>query len=111
MKYEITEKYNAMVITFEKKLMGGPGAEDFANEISQLLESGKKNIIADLSGVGFVNSTGIGILIRTFTTVKNAGGELKLAGMSEKIEGLLSITKLNSVFSIYSTAEEAANSF
>lgn len=111
MKYNIDEQYNAVVISFKKKLIGGPESERLSEDIHRLLEKEKKNLVADLSDVAFVNSTGIGILIRAFTTVKNAGGELKLAGMSEKINGLLSITKLNSVFDIHASVDEAVKSF
>lgn len=111
MKYSTSELYNAAVISFKGKLMGGPEAQDFHNTVSSFLAEGKKNIIVEMSDVKFVNSSGIGNIVRAFSTVKDAGGELKLAGVTDKIEGLLSITKLNSVFSQYPTVDEAAKSF
>jgi len=65
----------------------------------------------DLKETGFVNSSGLGMLISGYTTVKNGGGDLKLANLTEKIESLLVITKLNTVFANYDTVEEAINSF
>ncbi|MCO6473465.1 MAG: STAS domain-containing protein [Melioribacteraceae bacterium] len=111
MKFSTSEVYNAAVISFKGKLMGGPDAENFHNKLVEFLESGKKNIVIDMSSVNYVNSTGIGNLIRGYTTVKNNGGHLKLAGLTDKIEGLLSITKLNSVFEQYATIDEAAKNF
>ncbi len=111
MKFTTSEVYNAAVISFKGKLMGGPEAQEFHDALSNYLNEGKKNIIIDMSGVKFVNSSGIGNLVRGFSTVKDAGGKLKLAGVTDKIDGLLSITKLNSVFEQHKTIEEAAKSF
>ena len=91
--------------------MGGPDAVDFHNKISEYLESGKKNIILEMSDVKYVNSSGIGNIVRAFSTVKEAGGKLKLAGVSDKVEGVLSITKLLSIFELFNSVEDAAKSF
>ncbi len=111
MKFTTNEVYNAAVIAFKGKLMGGPEAQEFHDTLKGYLDSGKKNIIIDMSDVKFVNSSGIGNIVRGFTTVKEAGGNLKLAGVTDKIDGLLSITKLNSVFEQFPSVEEAAKSF
>jgi len=111
MKFIIDEVYNAKVITVKGKLRGGPEAEDFNNILQSTITNNKKNVVVDLSDVGYVNSSGIGILVRGFTTMKNAEGDLKLAGISDKVKGVLAITKLNSVFEQFPTVEEAAKSF
>jgi anti-sigma B factor antagonist len=111
MKFSTSEVYNAAVLSFKGKLMGGPDSKDFHSKIDDYLNSGKKNIIIDLSEVKFVNSSGLGNIVRAFSTVKDAGGALKLSGNTEKIEGLLSITKLDSIFEQYPTIEEASKSF
>ncbi len=77
----------------------------------KLLDEGKKNVVLDLDGVTVLNSSGFGILVASYTTIKNGGGGLKLARISTKIDGLLSITKLNQIFEHYSTVEEALESF
>ncbi len=111
MKLKITEKYNAVVFEIKGKLLGGPEATELNDSIKKYLEEGKKNIVIDLSGVTYVNSTGMGTLIRNYTTVMNSGGKLKLASINERMRGLLSITKLNQIFEIYDTVEDAVNSF
>ena len=111
MKYNISEQYNAVVISFKGKLMGGPDAQDFQNHVSNFLEQGKKNIIIEMSDVKFADSSGIGSIIKAYTTVKGAGGQLKLAGLTDKIKGVLSIVKLDSIFEQYPTVDEAAKSF
>ena len=111
MKFNTSEVYNAVVFSFKGKLMGGPEAQEFHNKLDEFLNAGKKNIIVEMSDVKFVNSSGLGNIVRGFSTVKDAGGQMKLAGATEKIDGLLSITKLNSVFEQHKTVEEAAKSF
>lgn len=111
MKFSSSENYNAAIIAFKGKLRGGPEAQKFQDHVAGLLEQGKKNIIVDMSDVKFVDSSGIGNIVRAFSTVKDAGGQLKLAGLTDKIQGLLSITKLNSVFEQYPTVEDASKSF
>ena len=111
MKFNKSEVYNSAVISFKGKLRGGPDAQEFQDYISSLLANGKKNIIVNMQDVSFVDSSGIGNIIRAFSTVKEAGGQLKLAGLNNKIQGVLSITKLNSIFEQFPTVEEASKSF
>lgn len=111
MKLNINERYNSVIIEIKGDLVGGPPAEEFQETLRKTLEEGKYNVIVDLSGVKYMNSTGIGILIRGYTTVKTAGGVLKLASLNEKIKGVLSITQLNKVFEIHNNVDEAVNSY
>lgn len=111
MKFNTSEVYNAAVISFKGKLRGGPDAQKFQDQIASFIDQGKKNIIVNMSDVSFVDSSGIGNIVRAFSTVKDAGGSLKLAGVTDKIDGLLSITKLNSVFQQFPSIDEAAKSF
>lgn len=111
MKFSTSEVYNAAVISFKGKLRGGPDAQQFQDHISKLLSDGKKNIIVNMSDVSFVDSSGLGNIVRAYSHVKDSGGNLKLAGVSDKINGVLAITKLNSVLELFPTVEKASNSF
>lgn len=111
MKVKIEEKYNAAIIELKGNLIGGENASLFREKLYKLINQGKKNLVVDMSDVKLVSSTGIGILISGYTTIKNAGGELKLASISDKVEGVLSITKLNQIFNIYNNVDEAVKSF
>lgn len=111
MKYEISERYNCVVIEFKGKVMGGPDATNFNDDLHELIDDGKKEVIVDLSKVSFMNSSGLGILIGGLTTMRNAGGDLRIAGASERIESLLVVTKLITVFDNYRTVEEAVESY
>lgn len=111
MNYDINERYNCVVIEFSGDLKGGPDASDFNDDLHGLIEEGKKQVIADLSSVKFMNSSGLGILIGGLTTMRNAGGNLKIAGADKRIESLLMVTKLLTVFDSYRTLEEAVESY
>ena len=77
----------------------------------EFIEQDKKQFIVDLSAVDWMNSTGLGILISGYTTLRNNGGKLKLANVTEKIKTLLVITKLDPVFESYDSIAEAIKSF
>lgn len=111
MKYDISEKYNCVVITFKGKLMGGPQAEAFRDDLHKLIEQGKKEVVVDLGKVSFMNSSGLGLLIGGLTTMKNAGGDMVICRADEKIESLLMVTQVIKVFKHYRSLDEAVNSF
>jgi len=89
----------------------GEGSVDLRNAIRGLVEQGKKKILLNLGGVKNVDSSGIGELIANFTTVRREGGQLKLLNLTEKIQNLLVITKLLTVFDAYDNEADALNSF
>jgi anti-sigma B factor antagonist len=89
----------------------GEGSVDLRNAIRGLVEQGKKKILLNLGGVKNVDSSGIGELIANFTTVRREGGQLKLLNLTEKIQNLLVITKLLTVFDAYDSEADALNSF
>jgi anti-sigma B factor antagonist len=90
--------------------MGGDETALFHGTIHEYLDKNKKNFIIDLSKVDWMNSVGLGMLISALTTVKNAGGRLVLANI-DKIESILTITRLITVFEHYDNREEALKSF
>jgi len=75
------------------------------------LKKSKKNVVVDLAKVKFMNSSGLGMLIGALTTMRKAGGELKIANATDKIESLLIVTKLITVFSHYKSVDQAVESF
>ena len=111
MNYTINERYNCIVIEFSGNMMGGPDASTFNDDLHDLIDQDKKEVVADLSSVKFMNSSGLGILIGGLTTMRNAGGDLRIAGADKRIESLLMVTKLITVFNSYRTVEEAVESY
>ncbi len=111
MKIKTSERYGAVIIELKGNVMGGEDTKDFTGLLHKFIDEGKKNIVIDLSDVKFMNSSGLGMLISGLTTMKKADGNLKLARVTEKIESLLIITKLITIFESFETVEEAVKSF
>lgn len=110
MRTKLVEKYNAVIIELKGNVMGGDDTKEFTETLHKLIDEGKKNVIVDLSGVKFMNSSGLGMLISGLTTMKRAEGNLKLANVTDKIESLLIITKLITIFESYESIDDAVKS-
>jgi len=110
---KLTDRVEGDVAILEPKgkIMGGPDATLLHDKLHDYIDQNKKKVIIDLSKVEWMNSTGLGILISGLTTMRNNAGELKLAGITEKIESLLTITKLITVFDYYDNVDQALESF
>ena len=111
MKTKISERYSAVVIELKGNVMGGGDTKDFNDMLAKLIDEGKTNIVVDLHDVKFMNSSGLGMLIGGLTTVKKSEGTFRLSRVTDKIESLLIITKLITIFETYKTVEEAVASF
>ncbi len=111
MKLSSKEVDGITIIALEGNVLGGPDASALNDQLHKFTEKRKKNIIVDLSKVQSMNSSGLSMLITALTTMKNAGGDLRLAAASKKIESLLVITKLSTVFELYPTVKKAIASF
>lgn len=111
MSFNLSEKYNCVIIEFKGNVMGGPDAVSLNEQLHELIEQGKTNIVVNLSKVKFMNSSGLGMLIGALTTMRKAGGDLRIANATDKIESLLVITKLITVFKHFKTLDEALASF
>ncbi|MBX2819641.1 MAG: STAS domain-containing protein [Rhodothermaceae bacterium] len=111
MNFNVDEKYNAVVITLKGNVMGGPDGAKLHDTLHDLKEEGKKNVVVDLSKTKFMNSSGLGMLISGMTTMRNAGGDLRLANVADRIQSLLVITKLITVFKHYDSVDDAVNSY
>jgi len=111
MKLSSREIQDLVVLEPKGKIMGGPDASLLHDQLHEYIKQGKKKVIIDLSKVDWMNSTGLGILISALTTLKKNQGELKLANVTDKIQSLLTITKLVTVFETYDSVDQAAGSF
>lgn len=99
------------ILEMSGKLMGGPDADAFDEIVKTLIHEGCKNVIVHMDKVKWVNSTGLGILISGYTTLKKNGGELKLLKVSDRIENIFIVSKLFTVFESYQDEDEAIQSF
>ncbi|MGB9774157.1 MAG: STAS domain-containing protein [Bacteroidota bacterium] len=106
-----SEDRGVTVLTLKGSIMGGPDALALNEHLHHLVEQGARRIVVDLKAVDAMNSSGLGMLIGGLTTMRNAGGDLKLANASAKIKDLLTITKLLTIFEHYDSTDSAVASF
>src|SRR6185503_4692022 len=99
------------ILDLDGKVTIGEGSVALRGTIRRLLGEGKNNILLNLGGVGYVDSSGIGELVSSFTAVKKEGGSLKLLNLTQKIQDLLAITKLLTVFDVFEDEGEALSSY
>ena len=99
------------VIKLEGKITIGAGDSQLREVITNSLNSGKTNILLDMGGVTTIDSSGIGELVGSYTTVTNRGGKLKLLHLPAKLNELLHVTQLITVFEVYENEPDALASF
>ena len=110
---EIVERTvsDVTVLDLKGKMTLGEGDELLKDKINSLLASGKKKLLLNLECVPYIDSAGLGEVVRTYTTVSRQGGSLKLLNLTKRIEDLLSITKLLTVFDTFDSEAEAVKSY
>lgn len=99
------------IISLQGKITIGAGDTQLREVITNAVNEGKNKILLDLSGVTTIDSSGIGELVGSFTTVTNRGGKLKLLHLPAKLNELLHVTQLITVFEVYEDEQEAIKSF
>lgn len=99
------------ILKLEGKITIGAGDQQLREVISGMVNEGKIKILLDMSGVTTIDSSGIGELVGSYTTVANRGGKLKLLHLPAKLNELLHITQLITVFEVYENEQEGVSSF
>jgi anti-sigma B factor antagonist len=99
------------ILDLKGKITLGEGDEALKDKINSLVHQNQKRILLNLEGVPYIDSAGLGEVVRTYTTVSRQGGQLKLVNLTKRITDLLSITKLLTVFETFDTEQEALKSF
>jgi anti-sigma B factor antagonist len=99
------------ILDLSGKITIGEGSVQLREAVSRLLAEGKQKILLNLGDVGYVDSSGIGELVSSYTTTSNKGGQLKLLNLTKKIQDLLMITKLLTVFETHDSEEAALASY
>ena len=105
------EVAHVIVLDVHGRIVLGDEIGDLRDAVHGLLESGKKKIILNLADVDYIDSSGVGELVGCYTTVRNAGGELKLLNLTQKVQDVLYVTKLYTVFDIRDDEFTAVKSF
>ena len=99
------------ILDLKAKITLGEGDEALREKINQLIGQNKKRILLNLAEVPYIDSAGLGEVVRTYTTVSRQGGQLKLVNLTKRITDLLSITKLLTVFEAFDSESEALKSY
>ena len=99
------------ILDMKGKMTLGDGDELLRKKVASLLDKGEKQIILNLGDVPYIDSAGLGEIVRTYTTVSRQTGSLKLLNLTKRITDLLSITKLLTVFDTFDNENEAVKSF
>jgi anti-sigma B factor antagonist len=98
---------DVVILTLSGRLMGGPDTEQFLKQVRDVVAEGRQKVIVDMGGVAWVNSSGLGALIAAWTALQETGGKMTLVRVSRRIEQILTVTKLNTVFQIHADEESA----
>jgi anti-sigma B factor antagonist len=99
------------ILDLKGKITLGEGDEALKAKINALTTGNRRSILLNLEGVPYIDSAGLGEVVRTYTTVSRQGGQLKLVNLTKRITDLLSITKLLTVFETFDSEDEALKSF
>ncbi len=107
MELSYEEKQGIHIIKLSGNLLSDTSYENLLDHTQTQIDEGQKQFIIDLSGIDYMNSAGISVLIRLLTRTRQSDGDTVLAGVSNELSKILSVTKLNAVFDTYDTVDQA----
>ena len=99
------------VVDLQGRLTLGEDTEQFRTQISELIQSGTKKVLLNMGNVGYIDSSGVGELVRAYASLTNQGGQLKLLNLTKRLHDLLTVTKLLTVFEAHENEPRAIKSF
>ena len=111
MELTTREEGRVTILTVRGDLVIGDPETTFKKTVTRLLENGSVNLLVDLAGVNFLDSSGLGALVRALTNSQKEGGQTKLLHPGPQVRKLLQMTKLDSVFELHEDLEKAVSSF
>lgn len=111
MQIDVRTVKDVTILDLKGKMTLGEGDELLKDKVNSLVQQGYRKILLNLGGVPYVDSAGLGEIVRCYTTVSRQGGGLKLVNLTKRITDLLSITKLLTVFETYENEDDAVRSF
>ncbi|MGA7907558.1 MAG: STAS domain-containing protein [Candidatus Sulfotelmatobacter sp.] len=110
-KINTREVSHVTIVDISGRIILGDEIGTVRDAVRALVAAGKKKIVLNLADVDYIDSSGVGELVGSFTTVRNAGGELKLLNLTKKVHDILNVTKLYTVFDIKDDEFTAVKSF
>ena len=109
MKIKESIHQKVAVLTLKGNLMGPPETANLAEDVQGLVEDGLKRVVFDFANVNWINSLGVGAIMKCLTLLKSVNGHLYLVGLTEKVRSVFMVTQLLKVFVIKDTVDEAVN--
>ena len=111
MQLSTRKRDDVTIIDLKGKVTIGAGDLELRNAVTQEVNNGAKKLLINLSDVTTIDSSGVGELVSSYTTAKNRGVQLKLVNLPAKVQDVLTVTQLITVFDVYDTEDEAVRSF
>lgn len=111
MKFTIDKQDDITVVALRASLEGGPDTYQIRDDVKAKLGDGDRRFLLDMTEAGFVNSTGIGVVVSMLSSIKQAGGELKVCGVSERARRAFVTTGVLQLFDVYGNRQEALDSY
>lgn len=111
MKLSRRKKDGVAIVDLKGKILIGDGIDILREEINNLIEEKELKILLNFKNVPYLDSTGLGEVVRSYTSVKKSGGSIKIINLTQKVEDLLSVTKLITVFDTFEDEDLAIASF
>jgi len=111
MKFTIEKEKGVTVVALRASLEGGPDTYQIRDDVKGRLGEGERHFVLDMTEAGFVNSTGIGVVVSMLSSIKSAGGALKVCGVSDRARRAFVTTGVLQLFDVYNTRKEALDAF
>jgi len=111
MKISFRDRGDVTILDLKGKILIGDDLKDLRREIDRLVERNRRKVLLNFAQVPMIDSSGLGEVVRTYTTITREGGQIKIVNLTHKVKDLMVVTKLVTVFEIYDDEEEAIKSF
>ena len=111
MKIEKRKKGDVLIIDLKGKVLIGEGIDEIRNAINSTIKEKETKVLLNFAEVPYLDSTGLGEVVRSYTSIKKEGGTVKIVNLTNKVKDLLSVTKLLTVFETFEDEEKAIASF
>ena len=111
MDVSVRDSGNVTILDIRGKILGGPESDPLRDAIDEVLDAGRARLLVNLTGVPWMNSAGLGILLAAYTRLREKGGEIRLYGVGDRVQGILRTTKLLTVLAVLADEEAGVRSF
>ncbi len=111
MKIEKRRSGDVTILDLKGKILFGDGIDELRQSINESIKANEKHLVLNFADVPYLDSTGLGEVVRSYTTLKKEGGAVKIANLSNKVKDLMMVTKLITVFETYENENDAVKSF